>query len=70
MSVHPALLNRFKQQISTADEDDLNGLEGWDSFEPDEKKFLAVFGWFGIVKSRLRLGGTLSLRVYAQARFD
>ena len=47
MSVHPALLNRFRQQISAADEDDLNGLEGWDSFEPDEKKFLAVFGWFG-----------------------
>ena len=47
MSVHPALANRFRNQISKADEDDLNALSGWDSFEPDEKKFLAVYGWFG-----------------------
>jgi uncharacterized NAD(P)/FAD-binding protein YdhS len=47
MSVHPAMINRFRQQISAADEDDLNALDGWDSFGPDEKKFLAVFGWFG-----------------------
>ena len=51
MSVHPALLSRFRQQISVADEDDLNGLEGWDSFTPEEKKFLAVFGWFTEKKS-------------------
>ena len=47
VSVHPAMINRFRQQISAADEDDINALDGWDSFEPDEKKFLAVFGWFG-----------------------
>ena len=53
MSVHPALLNQFKNNIAKADEDDLIGLVGWESFEPDEKKFLAVFGWFGhLVPSR------------------
>ena len=51
MNVHPAIANRFRQQISAADEDDLNALDGWDLFEPDEKKFLAVFGWFGEKKS-------------------
>ena len=51
MSVHPALLSRFRQQISVADEDDLNTLNGWDSFTPEEKKFLAVFGWFTEKKS-------------------
>ena len=53
MSVHPALLTKFRGQIAKADEDDLIGLVGWESFEPDEKKFLAVFGWFGhLVPSR------------------
>ena len=47
MSVHPALLTKFRGQIAKADEDDLIGLVGWESFTPDEKKFLAVFGWFG-----------------------
>ena len=47
MNVHPAIANRFSKQISKADEDDLNALVGWNSFEPDEKKFLAVYGWFG-----------------------
>ena len=51
MSVHPAMLTKFRNQISKADEDDLNSLFGWETFNPDEKKFLAVFGWFGEKKS-------------------
>ena len=51
MSVHPAMLNKFRNKIAKVDEDDLNNLLGWESFTPDEKKFLAVFGWFGEKKS-------------------
>ncbi len=49
---HPALAVRdFTRRIETMDQVDLESLAGWDSFTPDQKRFLAVYPWFGQKKT-------------------
>ena len=49
---HPALaVQDFTQRIEAMDQRDLESLAGWDSFTPDQKRFLAVYPWFGQKKT-------------------
>jgi len=49
---HPALaVQDFTQRIDAMDQVDLESLAGWDSFTPDQKRFLAVYPWFGQKKT-------------------
>ena len=49
---HPALaVQDFTRRIEAMDQVDLESLQGWDSFTPDQKRFLAVYPWFGQKKT-------------------
>ena len=47
-SKHPALAaTALQQRFQAMDQVDLEGLPGWETFVPDEKRFLSVYPWFG-----------------------
>ena len=37
----------LQQRIQVMDQVDLEQLPGWETFVPDEKRFLSVYPWFG-----------------------
>ena len=56
---NPAFLNNVSltNRLERADQADLEVIPGWETFNPDEKKFLAVYPWFGQKKSAAKYIG-------------